>query len=309
MPPRSLPAAAFEDVGFWDARYAVDAEAFEWYEAPSISIAIAAINEALKLSSASSSAASSDEQQRLSTSTATRRFSLLDIGCGTSLLAERVAEEKRDSFDRVVACDASEVAIQKQRERQEERRRRRMEDDGENNDEKEEEKTGTTTTPLPLLVSYEVADAFALPYPDSSFDAVVDKGTADALDCAGREDSAARVIVQAARVLKAGGVFVLVSCRDKKRRFADFARANEMIATKASSYALVVSEVVGEIRKSALDPCPNAHVFVAVKAAKGEGGEEEEDAATTATEAARAVADAAALRAADAASASTAREA
>lgn len=181
MPP-SLPAAAFENVTFWDARYSVDDEAFDWYEAPSIGITMAAIDRALSVSTAAASAATSTP-----TSTPSPVFSLLDIGCGTSLLAERIAEERSHLFNRIVACDASEVAIEKQRQRQEERRRRRAEEER-GGEQPGNGSSSSTRAATIAAVSYEVADAFILPYGDSSFDAVVDKGTADALDCGGCDD-------------------------------------------------------------------------------------------------------------------------
>ena len=185
MPPRSLPAAAFEDVAFWDARYSVDDEAFDWYELPSIGVALAAIERALTLSSSSTSSSSPSAAQPAAARPTF--FSLLDIGCGTSLLAERISERRRGgliSFERIVACDASEVAIEKQRQRQAERQRR-LEEQGEGD--KEEPDSSSSSSAAAVVVSYEIADAFKLPYGDASFDAVVDKGTADALDCGGCE--------------------------------------------------------------------------------------------------------------------------
>lgn len=295
MPPRSLPAAAFEDVAFWDARYSVDDEAFDWYEAPSIGVAVAAIERALSGSSCSTSSTPSAASAAPSPTLSGASFSLLDIGCGTSLLAKKVSEREGSTimFGRIVACDASEVAIEKQRQRQAERRQ------GEKGDDKQEQpdasSSSSSAAAAAVAVSYEVADAFGLPYGDSSFDAVVDKGTADALDCGGcdaggggdeDEDDdgdddderaspssfppAARVIAEASRVLKPGGVFVMVSCREPERRKRDFAKARKMALNTAAAAGeqqeeLVLSSLVGEIRKGAKDPCPNAHVYVAVK--------------------------------------------
>ena len=75
---------------------------------------------------------------------------------------------------------------------------------------------------------------------------------------------------------------------------------------------LVLSSIVGEIRKGARDPCPNAHVYVAVKTrtvgrGEGEEGEDEGEKAESETEKTRReageLADAAARAAALAASA------
>ena len=350
MPPRSLPSAAFEDVAFWDARYSVDGEAFDWYEQPSIGVAMAAIETALSLSVSSASSSAS--------AAAASTFSLLDIGCGTSLLAERIAEERGQIlFERIVACDASQVAIEQQRQRQEERRESRAaaaraEEEGGGGG-KEQPDSSTV-----VAVSYEVADAFELPYGDGNFDAVVDKGTADALDCAGCGDKeeeeeeeegeggedeekpppsssssaltpslsppsssfppAARVIAEASRVLRPGGLFVMVSCREPERRRKDFARARELTASTSTSATgeeesvLVLSSIVGEIRKRARDPCPNAHVYVAVKSRRssrggggGKEGGEGNGGAAAAAAAAGELADAAARAAASAAAAIT----
>ena len=323
--PPSLPAAAFEAIEFWDARYSVDERAFDWYERPSIGVAMAAVETALEASAACSTSTSTS-----TTSSSPPLFSLLDIGCGTSLLAERISEEKKSVvFGRIVACDASEVAVERQRRRQEERRA----------------KTSTAAATTAVSVSYEIADAFCLPYADSSFDAVVDKGTADALDCGGCGENeneggddenevdengrrgggekkkkkqlpppAARVIAEASRVLRPGGVFVMVSCREPQRRRKDFARAGKIVSTSSPPTAtrgderrlrrqlssLVLSSVVGEIRKAAKDPCPNAHVYVAIKPrivfGNGEkGGEQgEKEVEEKAEAAARELADAAA---------------
>jgi SAM-dependent methyltransferase len=359
MPPRSLPAAGFEDVAFWDARYSIDDGAFDWYETPSIGVAMAAVERALLSASSSSSVSAAS-----AASTTSGAFSLLDIGCGTSLLAEKIAEDRGGggiSFEKIVACDASEVAIEKQRQRQaaraEERRRAAT---ASAEEEGGEGKEGAVAT-----VSYEIADAFRLPYGDASFDAVVDKGTADALDCAGcgdgdREEEkgegeeeggddeklapsssaaltmtpspsppppppsssfppAARVIAEAARVLRPGGVFVMVSCREPERRKRDFASARETASSSSTSSSsageeppfLVLSSIVAEIRKGAKDPCPNAHVYVSVKLRSssgggGGGGEEEGEGKGAAAAAAGALADAAARAASAAAAASMA---
>lgn len=349
MPPASLSAAAFEDVAFWDARYSVDDEAFDWYEAPSIGIALAAIERVLSSVSAAGAASAAT-----SASTSSPRFSLLDIGCGTSLLAETIAERRSHLFNRIVACDASEVAIEKQKQRWEGRWQKVREEPGG----EQPGASSSTKTATVAAVSYEVADAFSLPYGDASFDAVVDKGTADALDCGGcdgdddeeeekgenneegedggsegREASpaspspspspssyspAARVIAEATRVLKPGGVFVMVSCREPQRRRRDFAKAARLSSAmtaatsdkcRLSAPSLFLSSVVGEIMKGARDPCPNAHVYVGVKSRSvreedAEGRERDKGKKEEAAAEAEGLADAAATAASAAATAS-----
>ncbi len=52
----------------------------------------------------------------------------------------------------------------------------------------------------------------SMSYPDGSFDAVVDKGTLDSLLCGDNSTTnASRYCSEAARVLKPGGVFLVVS--------------------------------------------------------------------------------------------------
>ena len=61
----------------------------------------------------------------------------------------------------------------------------------------------------------------ALSYPDASFDAVIDKGTLDSLLC-GENSTAntARYMAEVSRVLKAGGVFIVVSYGSPENRLS-----------------------------------------------------------------------------------------
>lgn len=58
------------------------------------------------------------------------------------------------------------------------------------------------------------SDVLCLSFPDGSFDAVVDKGTLDALLCRG-VDNAQAMAVEMHRVLSKGGVFLQVKGRER----------------------------------------------------------------------------------------------
>ena len=103
-----------------------------------------------------------------------------------------------------------------------------------------------------------------LPLRPARFDAVLDKGTADALDCGG-DEGAARLLGEAARASRVGGAVVMISCRDAVRRTADFKAVPTLTLVS-------VADVGGEPGK----PCPDAVVLVATvgpPAALSEGRE------------------------------------
>lgn len=105
---------------------------------------------------------------------------ILVAGCGTSRLGEALCDEGW----RVINADFSEACITHGRER---------------------------TGPQERL-SWEVMDVRALPLEDTSVDAVVDKGTLDALMCGDAFDSdVSRYMAEVQRVLKPGGHFVAIS--------------------------------------------------------------------------------------------------
>jgi 2-polyprenyl-6-hydroxyphenyl methylase/3-demethylubiquinone-9 3-methyltransferase len=93
---------------------------------------------------------------------------VLDLACGGGFLANALALEGH----RVVGLDASPGSLEVAR---------------------AHDRTGT--------VRYEVGDAYRLPYPDGSFDAVC------CMDFLEHVDNPARVVFECARVLRAGGRF------------------------------------------------------------------------------------------------------
>lgn len=85
-----------------------------------------------------------------------RRLRLLDLGCGTSALADALAQRGHE----VTAVDYCRSAVAACRARQ-------------------RSGPASQVTHLPPQAVYAVADATALPFRDASFDAVLDKGTLD----------------------------------------------------------------------------------------------------------------------------------
>lgn len=112
---------------------------------------------------------------------------LLEVGCGTSGLAECVY--RYTPCRPILATDASEEAI----------------------------KRCTARRTLTAELKYAQMNCCNLPLPAASWDIVLDKGMLDALDCANNSRQAESEI---ARVLKPQGLFVLVSCRDPLQRLA-----------------------------------------------------------------------------------------
>lgn len=81
---------------------------------------------------------------------------VLDVGCGTSSLADTLAAEGHE----VTAVDYARAALAACRQRQR-----------------------SAAAPAPPRVVYAVADATALPFRDAAFDAVLDKATLDVRSC------------------------------------------------------------------------------------------------------------------------------
>ena len=110
---------------------------------------------------------------------------VLLLGCGMSTLTEDMAN---DGYADVVGVDYSRECIGRMREEFPESR-----------------------------VEYRVMDVLDLQYADGECGALVDKGTLDTL-CQNEDGAAARMLREACRVLRDGGVFLSVSYGDKEDR-------------------------------------------------------------------------------------------
>ena len=113
---------------------------------------------------------------------------LLHVGCGTSDMGPKLAQEPSLSLQVTDADNSpSAVRIMKQRHG--------------------------------ALENYETceADVLSLNVPEGAFDAVVDKGTLDALLC-GSVDDAREMVTEMQRVLSKGGAYVQVSAEDPEAR-------------------------------------------------------------------------------------------
>jgi SAM-dependent methyltransferase len=66
-------------------------------------------------------------------------------------------------------------------------------------------------------LTYECADATATGFSDGMFDGCIDKATLDSLDCVGMSDACARELF---RVMRSGGILISISCRCVRRRGA-----------------------------------------------------------------------------------------
>ncbi|KAK1385514.1 Methyltransferase-like protein 13 [Heracleum sosnowskyi] len=108
--------------------------------------------------------------------------SLLVVGCGTSAFSESMVD---DGYENVVNIDISSVAIQTMRQRYSNR-------------------------PQLKYIKMDVRDMSA--FQSDSFVAVIDKGTLDSLLCGHKSrENAAKMLVEVDRVLKANGVYILVT--------------------------------------------------------------------------------------------------
>jgi len=74
-------------------------------------------------------------------------------------------------------------------------------------------------------MKFEVMDARDLKYPDGYFDVIIDKSTVDALLC-GDESflNVARMIKEVQRVLKTGGLYIVISYGIPQNRMFHFQR-------------------------------------------------------------------------------------
>ena len=111
------------------------------------------------------------------------------LGCGNSELSEKIYEEM--NIKNISNIDISTNVIKFMKER--------------NRDKPE--------------MSWEVMDARDLKYPSNYFDLVIDKGTFDSIMCGDKSSlEAALLTKEVQRVLKTGGVYLLISYGDSEMR-------------------------------------------------------------------------------------------
>lgn len=112
----------------------------------------------------------------------------LNIGCGNSTMSYEMTQT---TFKKVVSIDISSIVIEQMRQRYS------------GND----------------ALEWEVMDCSKMTFPDKSFDAVFDKGTIDSLLCGSDPvETVHLTLFEVERVLKPGGLFVLISFGDPASR-------------------------------------------------------------------------------------------
>lgn len=132
----------------------------------------------------------------------TRSSYVLDAGCGSSRLGEDMIG---DGFENVVGVDSCSVVIGDMRAKH------------------------AMTTGL----SYEEKDAFTLDgIPDETVECVIAKAILDSLLCGeGGPENAAKLVAAARRVLKTGGVLVVVSLAPPQKRGSFFSPSHWKVTT------------------------------------------------------------------------------
>ena len=123
------------------------------------------------------------------------------LGCGNSEFSEDLYDDTDLNIRNIVNIDISHEVIQQMNERKEKSPRENM--------------------------IFEVEDVMNMKYPSNTFDLAVDKSTIDALLCG--EDSflnVAKMTRQVQRVLKVGGIYMVISYGTPNTRLEHFTRAH-----------------------------------------------------------------------------------
>mmetsp|Transcript_35927 Transcript_35927/g.76280 ORF Transcript_35927/g.76280 Transcript_35927/m.76280 type:complete len:214 (+) Transcript_35927:23-664(+) len=156
-------APDYGDVMYWDTRFALDPEPFEWY-LPWEELREVVIPRLLALG------------------VPPQDVEVLVVGCGNSTVPEELYLE---GWENITAIDTSSVVVEQMR---------------------------TRCVKFPEL-EFQVMDACALQYPDSSFHVIMDKGCLDTVLCEAEDPLAAAsaVVGEAHRTLAVPGVYLLLS--------------------------------------------------------------------------------------------------
>lgn len=121
---------------------------------------------------------------------------ILNLGCGNSPMG---IEMLKDGFDRIINIDISPSVIKQMKERYKQENR----------------------------VEWITMDCTKLDFPEDSFDAVIEKGTIDALVCKNDKGSSINdLLKESFRVLRRGGIFLSISFGKPSLRLNYFREAN-----------------------------------------------------------------------------------
>ncbi|CAD6216843.1 unnamed protein product [Miscanthus lutarioriparius] len=159
-----------------------------------------------------------------------RRFAppasrILMVGCGSALMSEDMVN---DGYVEIVNIDISSVVIEMMRKKY-------------------------FNVPQLQYLRMDVRDMSM--FPDESFDCAIDKGTLDSLMCGVDAPlSAAQMILEVDRLLKPGGVFILITYGDPSVRVPHLNQS--ACDWKIVLYILPRPGFTEEIRRRVLDPVP-----------------------------------------------------
>lgn len=153
---------------------------------------------------------------------------VLMVGCGNALMSEDMVD---DGYENIMNVDISSVAIDLMRRKYEH---------------------------MPQLNYMEMDVRDMSFFPDESFDAVIDKGTLDSLMCGSDAPiSAARMLGEVSRLLKPGGIYMLITYGDPKVRMPHLTRS--IYSWKIVLYAIPrpgFKKPAGSSSNSHLEPVP-----------------------------------------------------
>ncbi|KAJ6895786.1 EEF1A lysine methyltransferase 4-like isoform X2 [Populus alba x Populus x berolinensis] len=146
---------------------------------------------------------------------------VLMVGCGNALMSEDMVE---DGYENITNIDISSVAIDIMRRKYEHVHQ----------------------------LNYMEMDARDMSFfPDKSFDAVVDKGTLDSLMCGSDASiSSVRMLGEVSRLLKPGGIYMLITYGDPKVRMPHLTRSiyrTMEVSCKAYASGSILSDVTNDI--------------------------------------------------------------